>query len=99
MSEYMKHNGPKLLHGFLLTTIGALIGFAVSQITVVAQVSRHDTEIVQFRREFEGEKNRTDQRIYVLVGLVERTIEQNKEFVSLIKVQTEVLRASYNKTP
>lgn len=93
MGEYLKQNGSKIWHGCLLSLIGALLGYGISQTTTVAAVARHDTEIVRFREDFNAEKTRTDTRIFTLVGLTEKMIEQNKEFIVLIRIQSELLRA------
>lgn len=90
-----------LFNSILVAIVGACMGFGASQWTVVARVSENSTRVQEIKESFKDERGRTDSRIFALADLVKTVIqgqnEQQKtmqEFVSLIRLQNELLQRS-----
>lgn len=74
--------------------IGLLSGVGYAQLSVIGRVENHETRVTRLERDSELERNRTDARIYELAGLVKSSLELNREFIAVMKLQNELLQRS-----
>ena len=86
-----------VVSGIAVGLFGTAVGFGVSQTTIVAQVGRHESSIVNLeksdilmRAALEEERKRTDVRIVLAVETMQKVLVVNQELVTLLRVQQGV---------
>ena len=72
--------------------IGILAGVGGFQIAIAGTVSTHGTKIDVIEKQFDQEKNRTDARIFAVTEIVNRTLDQNREFITLLREQNAIYK-------
>lgn len=98
-----------------MTVFGAALGLSVSYFTGAADLREQGVEIrhmrdamfPQLRKDLEGERNRTDARIFEVAGLVKTVLDMNKErekttqeLIHLLRVQNDLMaRQQHIRTP
>ena len=65
----------------LIAIASFLAGIGVSHVKVAGKVDVHEAKIAGLEKDFEGERKRTDERIYAVIGLVEKAIEHNGKVI------------------
>lgn len=74
------------------TIIGLLSGVGYAQLSIIGRVEQHETRVARLEKDGELERTRTDARIFELAGLVKSSLELNREFIAVMKLQNELLR-------
>jgi len=69
--------------------IGFLAGVGAFQMAVAADVRAHTVKIERLEKDYESERNRTDTRIFEVVGLVKEIINDNRELKAIMRAQLE----------
>ena len=72
----------------LIAVASFLAGIGVSHVKVAGKVGVHESQIAAIQADFEEERKRTDTRLFEVVRLVEKSLEQNGE---VIKQNTKFL--------
>lgn len=86
-----------ILINLVVAAVTGSIVFAVTMTSVVKQVTLNTRDIqynqqvdMGLRADLDTERKRNDERIFQVVQLVQRQIDQNKEFIILLRVQNRV---------
>ena len=76
--------------------IGLLSGVGVVHVSIASDVKEHAVKITRIEKDMDGERDRTDIRIFELVGLVkevlkthQETMADNRELKALVRAQME----------
>lgn len=83
--------------GLGITLFGTVLGFLISQVTIVAQVAKHDSAIVylqkndaEFRAEMLQFRQEFTDRVKLLVDTVNNQTATARDLITLIKLQQGV---------
>jgi len=97
MTEKTSSIFKQVIGGIVIAACSGSMGFGFSQATLGKDVALNRAAIVQYRTDFMDEKNRTDERIFRLTGMMDKQAEQNteiirlaRELISLIKLQNQL---------
>jgi hypothetical protein len=67
-------------HYIIMILIGVACffgGVGGSDINVAGKVDVHENKLCQIQKDFEDERKRTDERVFSVIKLVEKSMEQN----------------------
>ncbi len=94
MSDKTKAMWKQIFQGVLLLVIGLSLGFGSSQQFIVAQVKAQEIEIQHLKNMDDKIERRLDEsdklvtaRITTIVGLVEQTLQQTSELITIIRTE------------
>lgn len=94
MSEKQSSTLKNILVNIIVATVTGSVVFAVTMTSVVKQVTLNTRDIqyakevdLALRADLDTERKRNDERIFQVVQLVERQIDQNKEFISALRAR------------
>ena len=65
----------------LIAIASFLAGIGVSHVKVAGKVDVHEAKIAGLEKDFEGERKRTDERVFEVVELVKSAIEHNGKVI------------------
>lgn len=99
MGHQMNATAKNILINVIVASVTGAIVFAVTMTAVVKQVNISANEIehlraatVSIRTDLAAERQRTDNRIFELAKLMTAQLEQNRELITLIKVQNRIVQ-------
>ncbi len=81
----------QILVALLIAALSSSIGFGVSQMTVIKDVTRNSADIAYLQKGDAEEHQRTDNRINEIVGQMKEQLKLNSEIIDLVKVQNQLL--------
>lgn len=98
MSERQTSTIKSILINIIVAAVTGSVVFAVTMTSVVKQVTLNTRDIqygkevdLALRADLDTERKRNDERIFQVVQLVQRQIDQNKEFITLLRVKNNVV--------
>jgi len=77
---------------FFKIVVGACIGFGASQMTVAGKVVEMGRDNMYLQQKVSELDTRTDNRISDLVRTINTTIDQNKDFIALLREQNSLYK-------
>lgn len=77
--------------------IGVLSGIGFVHLTIAGDVQKHETKITQLEKDRDSDRERLDQRIYEVAELVKEVLASNRELISILRMQSELLRQKNEK--
>lgn len=78
---------------------GICVGFGISQMTIVSQVTATSRDLSHLEKRVEDIDVRTEKRIGYLADSINTTIRQNSESLALIREQMSILRVMAGDKP